>query len=92
MAKLKACTFQAYCQLFDITLPGRPMTGGRCLVCILSPLLSLNSFSRTETMTEHRTKILSALLPIALATGYTEVEHGFEPLKVRLLSNPNQSS
>jgi hypothetical protein len=43
-------------------------------------------------MTEHRTKTLSALLAIALATGHTdesEVESGFEPLKVRSLSNPN---
>ena len=43
-------------------------------------------------MTEHRTKTLSALLVIALATGYTEdseVESGFEPLKVLSLSNPN---
>jgi predicted branched-subunit amino acid permease len=40
-------------------------------------------------MTEHRTKILSALLPIALATGYAEVEPSFEPLKVLLLSYLN---
>jgi hypothetical protein len=40
-------------------------------------------------MTEHRTKILSALLPIALATGYAEVEPSFEPLKVLLLSDPD---
>ncbi|KAF8490267.1 hypothetical protein F5888DRAFT_1595381, partial [Russula emetica] len=32
-------------------------------------------------MTEHRTSNLSALLPIALATGYSEVEPGIEPLK-----------
>jgi hypothetical protein len=64
------------------------MTGERCLVCIFSLFPTLHSFSRTETMTEHRTKTLSALLPIALATGYTEVEPGFEPLKVLLLSNP----
>lgn len=40
-------------------------------------------------MMEHRTKTLSSLLPIALATGYTEIELGYEPLKVLLLGNPN---
>ena len=34
-------------------------------------------------MTEHRAKTLSTLLPIALATGFSEVEPDFEPLKVR---------
>jgi hypothetical protein len=43
-------------------------------------------------MTEHRTKTLSTLLPITLATGYTEVEPEFDPLKVPLPSNPDQSS
>jgi len=41
-------------------------------------------------MTEHRTKTLSSLLPIALATGYTDVELGSEPLKVLLLGNSNR--
>ncbi|KAH9963060.1 hypothetical protein BJV74DRAFT_880022 [Russula compacta] len=35
----------------------------------------------SQTMTEHRAKTLSTLLPIALATGYSEIEPGFEPLK-----------
>ncbi|KAF8490084.1 hypothetical protein F5888DRAFT_1808365 [Russula emetica] len=35
----------------------------------------------SQNMTEHRTSNLSALLPIALATGYSEVEPGIEPLK-----------
>ncbi len=65
------------------------MTGERCLVCIISLFTCLYSFFWTETMTEHRTKTLSSLLPIALATGYTEVELGFEPLKVLPLGNPN---
>jgi hypothetical protein len=34
-------------------------------------------------MAEHRAKSLSALLPFALATGYSEVDPDFEPLKVR---------
>lgn len=33
-------------------------------------------------MAEHRAKSLSALLPIALATGYSEIEPDLEPLKV----------
>jgi len=37
-------------------------------------------------MTEHRVKTLSTFLPIALATGYSDIEHDFEPLKV-LFSN-----
>ena len=60
------------------------MTGDRCLVCISSPFPSLYSFFRTENMAEHRTGNLSALLPIALSTGYSEVEPGTEPLKVML--------
>jgi hypothetical protein len=35
-------------------------------------------------MAEHRAKsLLSALLPLALATGYSEIDPEFEPLKVR---------
>jgi len=60
------------------------MTGERCLVCVLPRFPSWHSFSCTETMTEHRTRSLLALLPTALATGHTEVEPGIEPLKVFL--------
>lgn len=35
-------------------------------------------------MTDHRARTLSAILPIALATGYAEVEPNPEPLKVLL--------
>ncbi|KAH9164611.1 hypothetical protein EDB89DRAFT_2247116 [Lactarius sanguifluus] len=35
----------------------------------------------SQTMAEHRAKSLSALLPIALATGYSEIEPDIEPLK-----------
>ena len=38
-------------------------------------------------MAEHRARSLSALLPIALATGYSEIEPDLEPLKVT--KNPN---
>jgi hypothetical protein len=33
-------------------------------------------------MAEHRARSLSTLLPIALATGYSEIEPDLEPLKV----------
>ena len=36
----------------------------------------------TETMAEHRAKSLAGLLPIALATGFSEIEPQLEPLKV----------
>ncbi|KAI9443823.1 hypothetical protein H4582DRAFT_1807697 [Lactarius indigo] len=35
----------------------------------------------SHTMAEHRTKSLSALLPFAVATGYSEIDLDFEPLK-----------
>ncbi|KAI9453843.1 hypothetical protein BJY52DRAFT_1418099 [Lactarius psammicola] len=35
----------------------------------------------SQTMAEHRARSLSALLPIALATGYSELEPDLEPLK-----------
>jgi len=38
-------------------------------------------------MAEHRVRTLSILLPIALATGYSDTEHDFEPLKVLLFTN-----
>jgi hypothetical protein len=35
----------------------------------------------SQTMAEHRARSLSSLLPIALATGYSEIEPDLEPLK-----------
>ncbi|KAH9056526.1 hypothetical protein EDB87DRAFT_1636600 [Lactarius vividus] len=35
----------------------------------------------SQTMAEHRARSLSALLPIALSTGYSEIEPDLEPLK-----------
>lgn len=35
-------------------------------------------------MAEHRARSLTALLSIALATGYSEIEPHLEPLKVRV--------
>ena len=61
----------------------RPMTGEPSLVCRFVSLSTPSRVhSQTETTTEHRAKTLFALLPIALATGYSEVEPDLEPLKV----------
>ena len=38
-------------------------------------------------MAEHRARSLSALLPIALATGYSEIEPDLESLKVTFRPN-----
>lgn len=84
MAKLKVYSPTPCRDIFHLKSSGRQMTGERCLVCILSLFPGLYSFSRIENMAEHRTSNLSALLPIALATGYSEVEPGIEPLKVIL--------
>ena len=35
-------------------------------------------------MAEHRAKSLNALLPISLATGYSEIDPELEPLKVHI--------
>jgi hypothetical protein len=43
---------------------------------------SLDFILSTETMAEHRAKSLSALLQIALATGFSEIDPEPEPLKV----------
>jgi hypothetical protein len=45
------------------------------------------SFFPTETMTDHRARTLSDLLPMALATGFSEVEPEIEPLKVQWFFN-----
>jgi hypothetical protein len=64
----------------------RPMTGDLSLVCrfisLSTPSCVHSLRLQTETMTEHRAKALFALLPIALATGYSEVGLDLEPLKV----------
>jgi hypothetical protein len=52
---------------------------------VFTSVLNLPS---TETMAEHRARSLSALLPIALATGYSEIEPDLEPLKVSFSPNP----
>ena len=57
------------------------MTGERFLVSHLL-FLVIGSDLKAETMAEHRAKSLSALLPTALATGFSEIEPNIEPLKV----------
>ena len=59
------------------------MTGVPSLVrCSIYLHFSYLFFS-TETITDHRARTLSNLLPIALATGFSEVEPDVEPLKVQ---------
>jgi hypothetical protein len=58
------------------------MTGERFLVCHSIFFLTLAFILTTETMAEHRAKSLSSLLPMALATGFSETEPQLEPLKV----------
>ena len=53
----------------------------------LSFLLLLELIVSTETMAEHRAKSLSTLLPIALSTGFSEIDPEREPLKVPLSIN-----
>lgn len=59
------------------------MTGVPSLVRRSISFLMSYSFFPTETMTDHRARTLSDLLPMALATGFSEVEPEVEPLKVR---------
>jgi len=59
------------------------MTGERFLVRDLTIICTFLFSFPTETMAEHRAKSLSARLSTALATGYSEIEPGLEPLKVR---------
>jgi hypothetical protein len=65
------------------------MTGDRFLVSHLTFSLSVRFNLKAETMAEHRAKSLSALLPTALATGFSEIVPDFEYLKVLQLINLN---
>jgi hypothetical protein len=82
MAKLKV-PFRSLPSLRKLTFPNRLMTGAPFLARSSISFLLFYSFFSTETITDHRTRALSNLLPIALATGFSEVEPDFEPLKVR---------
>ena len=53
----------------------------RMLPCFSNRSL-LNSF--LENMAAHRTSSLLAILPVALQTGYSEIDPELEPLKVQL--------
>ncbi len=65
------------------------MIGARFLVCnFLSPYLLFLTL-HLESTTEHRARTLSVILPIALATGYSELEPDLKPLKVLLPSVRN---
>jgi hypothetical protein len=71
MAKLKAQDWGA--------LDRKPPLSRIC------PLFS-HYFSPTENLTKHRVGGLNSLLPVALATGYTEIDPEPEPLKVPQLN------
>ena len=58
------------------------MIGEPFLVSRAIFLFTLGFISSTETMAEHRAKSLSALLPTAFATGFSEIEPELESLKV----------
>jgi hypothetical protein len=65
------------------------MTGEHFLVSC-SSFSSLVCFDlNAETMAEHRVKSLSALLPTALATAFSEIQPNFEPMKVLYHMVPN---
>ena len=83
MAKLKVCSFFliSFLRRFQANDWG---TLSRTLHHFLIYIFSLHSI---ETMAEHRSRSLSALLPIPLATGYSEIEPDLEPLKVTYRSN-----
>ena len=59
------------------------MTGVPYLVRLSLSINFSYLFFSTETITDHRARTLSNLLPIALATGLSEVEPDVEPLKVQ---------
>jgi hypothetical protein len=69
------------------TSPHRPMTGERSPVRRFTPFCvnCVSDAFLTETMIEHRARTLFSLLPIALATGYSEIEPDLEPLKVLMV-------
>jgi hypothetical protein len=81
MAKLKV-RFYSSPFIRNLTIPNRRMTGVPSLVRHSIFFFLSYLFFPTETMTDHRARTLSDLLPMALATGFSEVEPETEPLKV----------
>jgi|HubBroStandDraft_3_1064219.scaffolds.fasta_scaffold654590_1 hypothetical protein len=61
----------------------RQMIGEPCHVCLRVLMVVRSYKSVLETLAAHRTNSLLAILPIALETGYSEVEPELEPLKVQ---------
>ncbi|KAN0136112.1 hypothetical protein V8E53_005972 [Lactarius tabidus] len=60
-----------------------PTTGEflRTLRALMAKMIANDWRALSHTLAEHRVKSLSALLPIALATGYSEIEPDIKPLK-----------
>lgn len=84
MAKLKVCLFFVNIQRLT------PISGkrlGSAFPYVPPLLIFIFSLLSIETMAEHRARSLSAILPIALATGYSEIEPDLEPLKVTYRPN-----
>jgi hypothetical protein len=82
MAKIKVLSLFLLLILLFLASICRQMIGERFLVCHSLVLLNLRFILTTGTMAEHRCKSLGALLTIALATGFSEIEPQLEPLKV----------
>jgi hypothetical protein len=71
----------AYINVFNIYFQTNDWGAlSRVSCCFFS--LVLGFILTTETMAEHRAKSLSVRLPIALSTGFAEIDPQPEPLKV----------
>ena len=82
MAKLKVCHFFRCQGYYSYCLLAGQRLGSTFSLVTPSFFQSLDLILSTETMAEHRAKSLSALLQIALATGFSDVDPELEPLKV----------
>ena len=81
MAKLKVCLSFLLTGVFVTPFLGKQL--GDAFPYVVQPLdIHIQLTRLSETMAEHRARSLSSLLPIALATGYSEIEPDVEPLKV----------
>jgi hypothetical protein len=81
MAKIKVCHLFRFDIVLIIYLQANDW--GALSRSLLHPSFSsLEFILSTETMAEHRAKSLSALLQIALATGFSEIDPELEHLKV----------
>jgi hypothetical protein len=61
----------------------RQTIGEPCHVCLRVLMAVCSYMTLLETMAAHRANSLLAYMPVALETGYSEVEPELEPLKVQ---------